>query len=245
MTEKAELVTTESRALTPMDLLAQAQASGASLEQLEKFMDLQERHEKRESEKAYNIAIADFKSKNIKILKKTLVDFQTSKGRTSYKHANLGDAVAQIIEGLCQCGLNHSWKTAQNGQDITVTCRISHIAGHSEDTSITAQPDSSGGKNSIQAIGSTITYLERYTLKAALGLAEEDDDGKGAEPPTVEVISETQWAELDTMLDQAKADREKFCKAYQIKDIAFLPAKQFDHAMKSLNKKLTKESGNG
>ena len=52
------------------------------------------------------------------------------------------------------------------------------IAWHIRETS----PDDSGGKNPIQSIGSTITYLERYTILALTGLAtkEQDDDGKSA-----------------------------------------------------------------
>jgi hypothetical protein len=47
-------------------------------------------------------------------------------------------------------------------------------------------PDAGGAKNAIQARASTISYLERYTLKAICGVAEggEDDDGNGGrEPP--------------------------------------------------------------
>ena len=41
--------------------------------------------------------------------------------------------------------------------------------------------DQSGSKNGFQAIGSAVTYLQRYTLKAALGLsAEVDDDAQSA-----------------------------------------------------------------
>jgi hypothetical protein len=60
-------------------------------------------------------------------------------------------------------------------------CIVEHRDGHSEDTSLTAQPDNSGKKNSIQAIGSTITYLQRYLLKLALGIAaSKDDDANSA-----------------------------------------------------------------
>jgi hypothetical protein len=45
-----------------------------------------------------------------------------------------------------------------------------------------AGKDMSGGKNDIQQIGSTQTYLQRYTLIGGLGLstADEDNDGCGA-----------------------------------------------------------------
>ena len=49
-------------------------------------------------------------------------------------------------------------------------------------TKMTAPSDTSGQKNSIQAIASTVTYLQRYTLLAATGITTmdmPDDDGKG------------------------------------------------------------------
>ena len=51
--------------------------------------------------------------------------------------------------------------------------------GHSEAVSIAGPLDDSGQKNGIQQIGSTITYLERYTLMAIMGLAAHDQDDDG------------------------------------------------------------------
>src|SRR5437660_174203 len=68
------------------------------------------------------------------------------------------------------------------GGTIRVTCILTHVQGHSEQVSMSAQPDTSGSKNSIQAIGSTASYLQRYTLFAATGLAPKDADTDGAEP---------------------------------------------------------------
>lgn len=47
---------------------------------------------------------------------------------------------------------------------------------------MSAEPDGSGSKNAVQAIGSTNTYLQRYTLFSVLGLAsvDMDDDANGA-----------------------------------------------------------------
>ena len=45
--------------------------------------------------------------------------------------------------------------------------------------------DQSGNKNGFQAIGSAVTYLQRYTLKSALGLsAEVDDDAQSVTEST-------------------------------------------------------------
>jgi hypothetical protein len=68
-----------------------------------------------------------------------------------------------------------------------------------EETTLPGMPDLSGNKNPIQAIGSAVTYLQRYTLKAALGLTvskEEDDDARSADTPAKPVTGEqAQWTE--------------------------------------------------
>ncbi|WP_343739603.1 ERF family protein [Delftia tsuruhatensis] len=158
------------------------QERGAGLEQIEKMMDLLERNERHEAEKAYNEALAAFKAKNIRIVKRKLVDFPgKSGGRTSYKHAELDDVVQAVGPELSAHGFAWSWKTHQAGRDITVACKLRHRLGHAETVQLTAQPDETGGKNAIQAIISTTTYLQRHTLKQITGVAEagEDDDGQG------------------------------------------------------------------
>jgi len=42
--------------------------------------------------------------------------------------------------------------------------------------------DKSGGKNDIQAIASSVTYLRRYTLTGALGISTCEDDNDGGRP---------------------------------------------------------------
>ena len=166
------------------------QERGAGLEQIEKMMDLLERNERHEAEKAYNEALAAFKAKNIRIVKRKLVDFPgKSGGRTSYKHAELDDVVQAVGPELSAHGFAWSWKTHQAGRDITVACKLRHRLGHAETVQLTAQPDETGGKNAIQAIISTTTYLQRHTLKQITGVAEagEDDDGQsGAAAPLSE-----------------------------------------------------------
>jgi hypothetical protein len=48
---------------------------------------------------------------------------------------------------------------------------------------MTGPLDDSGNKNKIQQAGSTVTYLQRYTLLAVTGLStqDQDDDGQGAD----------------------------------------------------------------
>ena len=120
-----------------------------------------------------------------------------------------------------------------------MTCVLAHRDGHSEEPSLAAGRDESGNKNSIQAIGSTVTYLQRMTLKAALGLAasERDDDAKSA---TSNVITDEQREQLDRLIDEVGADVDKFLAYFKIGFLADLPAAQFNRAVQSLEAKRAK-----
>jgi hypothetical protein len=109
---------------------------------------------------------------------------------------------------------------------------------------MTGPLDTSGNKNAIQSIGSSNTYLFRYTLNAALGLAsaEMEDDGKGA--TVVEYIDEGQWRELDVLLsqiDDPSVNEEYFCMCFRIEAMDLLPADMFKNACATLNKKIKEQ----
>lgn len=173
---------------TPMALLSAAVARGVDTEQLTKLMELQERWEKNEARKAFADAMVRFKAIPIEIKKNKNVGFDTSKGRTEYSHATLDNVCRQIIVGLQSVGIAHSWRPETKDNKVTVTCVLRHQLGHEDSVTLDGPPDTSGTKNPIQALASTITYLERYSLLAATGLAVgmPDDDGKACDVATIE-----------------------------------------------------------
>ena len=173
-------------AVAPADLLRYALNNGADLDRLEKLMELQQRYEENEARKAYVEAMAAFKMNPPEIIKDKKVGYQGKDGFVGYTHASLGNVTRAIVEGLAQHGFSHRWDTEQQGANVIVTCILTHRKGHSERTTLTAAKDDSGKKNNIQQVASAITYLQRYTLLAATGLATEDqdDDGVGAELDT-------------------------------------------------------------
>jgi len=175
---------------------------------IEKLMDLAERQEANINKKAFVKAMAEFKANPPEIDKDKTVSF--GQGKTSYTHASLANVTAKINSALSEYGLSASWKTAQTENLVTVTCTITHEYGHSEATSLTAAPDTSGSKNTIQAIGSTISYLERYTLLALTGLATHDMDND-AQAPT-EKITTDQATELSDLLEETSSNVKIFLK---------------------------------
>lgn len=182
---------TQSAALTPMELMDKALSSGAGVDTLGKLMELQERWEQNQAKKAFDEAIAAAKAEIGPIKKNRHVGYDSKKaeaGRTEYSHEDFAEIAKQINPILATHGLSYRFRTASPPDAaVTVTCIISHRMGYSEENSLQAPRDTSGSKNPIQAIGSTVTYLQRYTLKAALGLAaENDDDGQQSGAPIIE-----------------------------------------------------------
>ena len=163
---------------TPSDLIRVALERGATIEQMGQLIALQERMEATEARKAFIVAMAGFKAEPISITKDGEVDFKTDKGRTHYRHETLANVLRAVTPRLAAHGLSVGWVTKQDPKsgDITVDCVVTHLAGHAEVVTLTGPPDKSGNKNALQAIESAVSYLKRYTVLAALGLASEDED---------------------------------------------------------------------
>jgi len=191
---------------TPAHLLQLAmQRDNFPVETLNRLMEMQERWEANQARKAFNEAFAAFKANPPQINKNKRVHFTSQKGTTDYRHATLDNVCDLIGTALAEHHLSYRWETKQDGAKITVTCILSHELGHSESTSLFAEPDQTGNKNSIQAVGSTVTYLQRYTLLALTGMATTDQDTDGritpAQAEQMPAISEKQEAELQDYAD--------------------------------------------
>ena len=224
-------------ASTPADLLRIAVSQNADLDKLEKLMELQERWENREAKKLFVKAMTGFRNDCPQIFKTQAVDFKNKAGaRTNYNYAGLPDTIEKIKGVLKKYELSHTWKTSQDGNLITVSCCVCHIAGHEECTSLTAQPDTTGNKNAVQAIASTVTYLERYTLFAILGLASAEDTDGGS---PVETITSEQACDLKAVLEETNSVKS-FLTAYEIENVDDLPAGRYSKAMKSAEAKRKK-----
>lgn len=162
----------------------------ADIEKLERMLAMKERLDAQNAKVQFATALSQARAEIPPIIKDATVDFTSQKGRTHYRHETLAGIAKQIDPILSKHGLSYRYRTSQDGGQVVVTCIISHSAGYSEETSLAGGADQSGNKNNFQAVGSAVTYLQRYTLKAALGLsAEVDDDaqsvGRGGNQPEI------------------------------------------------------------
>lgn len=88
----------------------------------------------------------------------------------------------------------------------------------------------------IQQVGSTITYLQRYTLKAALGLAaSQDDDGKTSEAGRT--INPAEMATIQALIDETGTEIERFCEFMKVQALAEITVDRLPIALGKLRAK--------
>ena len=209
------------QAATPMEMIQHAVSNGGGVEMVSKLMDLQDRWQASQGRREFDQAIANAKSE-IPVIQKNR---QAHNG----KYADFA-AYARVIDPiLSRHGLSYRFRTDQQG-GIRVTCILSHSAGHFEESTLIGPEDKSGNKNAIQAIGSTLTYLQRYTLIQALGLAASDDDDAdvvgGPKKMTSAQARRDHWPQFEHELTGCKG-REDLIEVWdELKaDAEFMPNK--------------------
>lgn len=213
---------------SPVSVMLRAINSGASLEQVEKMMDLQDRWEKSEAKKAYDTAFAAFKSEAVTILKQKKV---TNGPLSGNSYAELCDVVNGVTPALSKHGLSSWWKLTRDEKDwMEVTCYLRHIGGHEESVSMGGPPDVGGAKNAIQSRASTKTYLERYTLKGITGLSEQNDDTDANSTIEQTTISDEQIERLRSAAKVAGVDDAYICKKARVRAVDQIQSSRFDAA---------------
>lgn len=241
LVEHRQKINAPSLAMTPMEMVGRALEMGVSADILKQMMDLRDREEARNAKLAFTRAVASAKSELRPIMKTREVKYKPDgKPLVNYRHEDLAGIEEQVTPVLTNHGLSYRFDS-DNGVDrpITVTCILEHIDGHSTRTALSGPADSGAGKNSLQAIASTTTYLQRYTLKLALGLSvSHDDDGAKSDETTGSgPISKEQIVALLKLVEETGSDIEKFCTYFKIEAVPDLPASQYARAIQSLEKK--------
>ena len=132
--------------------------------------------------------------------------------------------------------------TSENGQ-IGVTTMISHGSGQwmQGEVALPLQVN----KNVNQDAGSAITYLRRYALAAACGVAQEDTDGnlgksKGentGEVVNLKTITNKQSDEIEALIEETGTDRVGFLNYAEADSIKKIPASKYSDVHSLLLKK--------
>jgi hypothetical protein len=224
--------------ITPADLVRLAIERGADMNQIERFLDLQKRCEDDAARRAYVHAMAAFKTEPLAIVKSKAVGYKTKEGDfVGYKHAELSDITDVALPAMAKHGLSHKWDIRQESGTIYVDCIVTHELGHSEKVTMFASPDNSGKKNAIQQIASTVTYLQRYTMLAALGLSTKgiDDDGASSEGEPVPMTEDHQATVTALAQECSKTMLGAVLKSYKVNSLADIPDTEYENIVQRLN----------
>ena len=157
--------------------------SNVDLNKMEKIMEMVERYEDKLAAKAYNrdMALMQGEIPEIKFDSEIKVNNQVRSKYTSY------EGIMKIVQPiLSRFGFSVSFNPISENGQMTVHCMISHKDGHIEKSNLTLPFDTSGSKNDVQSIGSSMSYAKRYALCLKLNIATggEDNDGNTiVDPP--------------------------------------------------------------
>lgn len=219
--------------ISPIQAMKEMKESGVSVEDMKGILEVQMKWEANEARKAYSTAMAKFKANPPDIRKSKHVSYEAKGHTTSYWHADLADINQRINDELFKHGLHATWSHSCLDNKIGVTCKITHEQGHSEETTLYGPPDTSGGKNNIQAIGSTTEYLRRYTILALTGLVAKGMDNDGAGDPNL--IDKGQISTIESLLKKNNIDKSSFLTYMSCEAVDNIPKAFFKKAMIALD----------
>src|SRR3984893_18058918 len=204
----------------------------AGVEKLERMMAMYERLKEKEAELAYNAAKGRILKKlaRIKIVRNRSVLYEIEKGKPqkgtyeAFKYAPLEEIDKHLRPLLAKEDMDLSYSDEpRDGGGILIRGRLKHLpGGHYEDSLMPAPLDTSGGKSTVQGVGSTNSFLRRYVVCNIFNIVVvgNDDDGSGG------TIDETQTKIILDLIKKAKVGPRflKYMKAHSVEEAGSLEA---------------------
>jgi hypothetical protein len=204
------------------------------------LIDHQERMKAEAAKKAFLRAKIKFASMAPKIIK------DSHSNEQGWSHAQLGKITEMVLPLLSECELVYQWKHESIDDFNKCICILTHVDGHFETNTMTGPPDYSDNKNDLQALGSSNSYLQKYTLLPLLGLAAANDDDGFASSSTGPVrqlknsfpLSSEQIQTVEAEIKKHKVSKQRFFtwlkNNFNITKINEIPETAFDKVMKTI-----------
>jgi len=209
------------------------------IDKMERLLQMQERIMERNAKAAYAADLARMQPDLPIITERGGIKDRSGNIQSTYAlWEDINEAIKPV---LAKHGFALSFRTGQEEGRITVTGVLSHRDGHSEETTMHLPIDTSGSKNSVQALGSSISYGKRYTAGALLNITSrgEDDDGKAAGGG--ETITEEQAMTIRELIEAVGANEKRFLEYLKSPSVSAIPAKDYERAVAALNAKKGKQ----
>jgi hypothetical protein len=156
------------------------------------------------------------------------------------KWEDVNDVIKPI---LAAHGFSLDFDAVQDEKSLTITANVEHTGGHTKRATLRLPIDTSGAKNAVQSIGSTVSYGKRYTAGLTLNLTsrapgESDDDGRAA--GAGRLITDLQVEHIRELIVETGADLTAFLEHFKIGQLSELPATAHARAIALLERKAQK-----
>lgn len=148
---------------------------------IERLAKIQTEMFDRQDKIAFRNAMTRFKEQMPQIKRERSIE--DKEGNEKYRVVALEDVADPVMKALVSLGITYRYKTADLPDGRTrVTCilGLQGTAYEEEGATLAAPPDTAGGKDPLKAVGSTVSYLEKYTLMASVGMHVYGDDPEAA-----------------------------------------------------------------
>lgn len=154
-----------------------ARDPAVDIDKMERLLQMQERVQDREAEVAFSSAFAEMQPELPAINMRGQI---VHKGNVISDYAEWSDVSKAITPVLSRFGFSLSFKPDEVGGKVAVCATLRHKDGHTDSATLPLPTDTSGAKNAVQAVGSTLTYGKRYSAILLLNIRIEGDDDDGA-----------------------------------------------------------------
>ncbi len=176
--------------------------------------------------------------------RKIVVEGKAGKKGGSMAYATF-TAIYKVVKPIARKYGFTVWFEPGIGTDDRLTMRthLDHEKGHGISCIIPLPLETSGSKNNVQGVGSSISYGKRYGLIAVCAIISEapedqDDDAKAVSGPASKPAPKINKEQVDTLVKlivSCGVSRETFCAKYEIEAVRDLLAKDYEDAVAACN----------
>jgi hypothetical protein len=177
----------EDQALTPQDRLAitvqaLAENPNVDVDKLERIIELQRKMLADQAKAEFNAAFSRAQSE----MEPVKADAENPQTRSRYASYDALDRALRPIYTRYGFALSFGTEDGAPAEQVRVCCDLTHVGGHASHRHLDMPADGKGAKGGdvmtkTHAVGSALSYGQRYLLKLVWNIAvTEDDDGNAA-----------------------------------------------------------------
>ena len=205
------------------------------IDKFERLIALQNSENERRAKIAFDTAMSNMQGALPAIQKMGKIVVQGTVRSTYAKFEHINEAVKPHLRDN---GFSISFRSNFDNSMLLITGILSHKSGHREENTMRLPFDVSGSKNNVQAIGSSVSYGQRYVLCMLLNISTSDDNDGGpanlktSERPLTQAMINT----LKNAMKMANISEEVMCKKSKVEGLLHIKQGELQRCISWLQK---------